>query len=120
MTTTANVIPQCAKFVDNKYPFSDVQTDVPLEDFAAVFGPDGLFDSVFHRASGRSRRHIRRAMDRASKRRLNVSERLLRQFQKRTHDSRHVLPSRLQDAARGVLHLVRKSRPARYQVLIEC
>ena len=43
----ADVIPQCAKFVDNKYPFWNVQTDLPLEDFAAVFGPGGLFDAFF-------------------------------------------------------------------------
>ncbi|MGH9409499.1 MAG: type VI secretion system membrane subunit TssM [Vicinamibacterales bacterium] len=41
------VVPQCTEFITNKYPFAASAVDVPLSDFVAVFGYDGLFDKFF-------------------------------------------------------------------------
>lgn len=40
---------ECQKLVGGRYPLSrESPSDVPLEDFAAVFGPAGVFDKFFH------------------------------------------------------------------------
>jgi type VI secretion system protein ImpL len=42
------VLRECKELVDGRYPFTHGSTtDVPLADFARVFGPNGVFDSFF-------------------------------------------------------------------------
>jgi type VI secretion system protein ImpL len=42
------VLAECRQVVDNRYPFFTASpNDVPLENFAGVFGPNGAFDAFF-------------------------------------------------------------------------
>ena len=43
----AEVVTACHSRIDGKYPFASTSNDVPLADFAAVFGPDGVYARFF-------------------------------------------------------------------------
>jgi type VI secretion system protein ImpL len=44
---TQQIVPMCNNLIAGKYPFATTQSDVQLNDFATVFGFDGLFDKFF-------------------------------------------------------------------------
>ena len=44
---TQQIVPLCNNLIAGKYPFASAATDVQLNDFATVFGFDGLFDKFF-------------------------------------------------------------------------
>jgi type VI secretion system protein ImpL len=44
---TAQILPACSSLVANRYPFATSGVDVQLQDFASVFGFDGVFDKFF-------------------------------------------------------------------------
>ena len=42
------VLAECGRFVTGRYPFTPgSQTDIPLTEFARLFGPNGVFDQFF-------------------------------------------------------------------------
>ncbi len=42
-----SLLPVCRQLIANRYPFADSTNDVPINDFARVFGHDGDFDKFF-------------------------------------------------------------------------
>jgi type VI secretion system protein ImpL len=45
-----NILRECRELVNGRYPFvAGSSTDIPLADFARLFGPNGLFDEYFKR-----------------------------------------------------------------------
>jgi type VI secretion system protein ImpL len=42
------VVQECTNLVGNRYPIASNGPDVPLQDFARVFGPDGIYDRFFN------------------------------------------------------------------------
>ena len=44
---TGQILPTCNSLIANRYPFASSNVDVQLQDFASVFGFDGVFDKFF-------------------------------------------------------------------------